>query len=442
MAKLELTDALTRADTYSHAVVSFVDADGYPNSVAAEFHTDASHTSLELGPLAPELLPAPGSDVCVTFSHIRPQAGIGYDERRYINLWGPAQVAGDRVTVVAERATGWDEAEVPFFEYAERGVPLAQDYLDEVDGDQRPHLSKWWTFFLATRLPFLTATIVPIALGGAVAGANGSFTLGWWLLALVAGCAVHLGLNIANDIFDDASGADAANVTPTPFSGGSRVIQYGLVSRTGMVRACVALYALAIGIGLFLAAERGWWLLAIGAVGIVLSLVYTAPPFRLVHRGLGEPVTALGFGPVMTLGAYFVCAQQWSWEAFYISLPVALLIALVLYVNQIPDLAGDEAAGKRTLIVRWSETRVITAYEIMAGSAFVLIALGPPLGITPWWTLVALLTAPMALKVVRGLRASYGQPYALMPVMQTNIGLHLFTGLLLVLGYLIDVVVS
>ena len=177
-----------------------------------------------------------------------------------------------------------------------------------------------------------------------------------------------------------------------------------------MVRACVAFYAVAIAIGFLLAAERGWWLLAIGAVGVVLSLAYTAPPFRLVHRGLGEPVTALGFGPVMTLGAYFVCAQQWSWEAFYISLPVALLIALVLYVNQIPDRAGDEAVGKRTLIVRWPETRVITAYELMAGTAFVLIALGPVLGITPWWTLIALVTVPMAWKVVRGLRASYGQP--------------------------------
>jgi 1,4-dihydroxy-2-naphthoate octaprenyltransferase len=266
--------------------------------------------------------------------------------------------------------------------------------------------------------------------------------LGWWLLALVAGCAVHLGLNIANDIFDDASGADAANVTPTPFSGGSRVIQYGLVSRKGMVAACIGFYAVAVAIGLFLAAERGWWLLAIGAVGVALSLAYTAPPFRLVHRGLGEPVTALGFGPVMTLGAYFVCAQRWSWEAFYISLPVALLIALVLYVNQIPDRAGDEAVGKRTLIVRWPESRVITAYELMAGAAFVLIALGPALGITPWWTLVGLVTIPLALKVVRGLRASYGQPYALMPVMQTNIALHLFTGLLLVAGYLIDVLVG
>jgi 1,4-dihydroxy-2-naphthoate octaprenyltransferase len=78
----------------------------------------------------------------------------------------------------------------------------------------------------------------------------------------------------------------------------------------------------------------------------------------------------------------------------------------------------------------------------MAGTAFLLIAIGPVIGITPWWTLVALITIPLARKVVLGLRASYANPYALMPVMQTNIALHLFTGLLLVAGYLLDVLVG
>ena len=72
-------------------------------------------------------------------------------------------------------------------------------------------------------------------------------------------------------------------------------MQYGLVSRKAMVRACVGCYAGAIALGVVLAAARGWELLILGAVGVVLSLAYTAPPFRLVHRGLGEPVTAAGF---------------------------------------------------------------------------------------------------------------------------------------------------
>ena len=130
---------------------------------------------------------------------------------------------------------------------------------------------------------------------------------------------------------------------------------------------------MSIGLGLFLAAERGWGLLGIGAVGVVLSLAYSAPPLRLVHRGLGEPVTALGFGPVMAVGTYFACTGRWSWQPVLASLPVALLIALVLYVNQVPDRAGDAAAGKRTLIVRFSPAQVQTGYAVTVAAAFVCI---------------------------------------------------------------------
>ena len=135
----------------------------------------------------------------------------------------------------------------------------------------------------------------------------------------------------------------------------------------------MALYALSIGLGLYLAAERGWGLLGIGAVGLVLSLAYSAPPLRLVHRGLGEPVTALGFGPVMAVGTYFACTGRWSWQPVLASLPVALLIALVLYVNQIPDRVGDAAAGKRTLIVRFSRLRSQAGYAVTVAAAYVCI---------------------------------------------------------------------
>jgi 1,4-dihydroxy-2-naphthoate octaprenyltransferase len=219
-------------------------------------------------------------------------------------------------------------------------------------------------------------------------------------------------------------------------------MQYGLVSRRAMQRACVACYAIAVGLGLVMVAARGTALLWIGAVGIFLSLQYTGAPLRLVYRGLGEPVTALGFGPVMTIGAYYVCAQQWSWSAVYASLPVAILIALVLYVNQVPDREGDAAVGKRTLIVRWSPAQVRTAYAISTGTAFGLIVVGPLLGITPWWTLIALATAPLARSVLSGLRTAYDRPYELMPAMQKNIALHFAAGLALVAGWIVATLVG
>jgi 1,4-dihydroxy-2-naphthoate octaprenyltransferase len=435
MATLEVDEAVRRARTYPHGVLSFLGDDGFPLSVAAGFAADGDQDELVLGPLSPALLPAEGQEVGVIFSHIRPQPGVGYDERRYVNVWGPARVEDGVVSVSPTRATGWDEAETPFFEYAEKSVPTGRAYMEQVGA--RPRLSAFWTVFLATRLPFLTATVVPVALGGAVAAADGAFAWGWWLLCLLAAVAAHLGINVINDVADADSGADAANTTPTPFSGGSRVIQYGLVSRRTMVATAVGLYAVTAALGLLLAATRSWSLLWIGAVALVLGYGYTAGPFRLVHRGLGEPVVALGFGPVMAAGTYLAVTREWSWEAVYASVPVGVLIALVLYVNQVPDRRSDAATGKRTLIVRWSAARVVRGYAVATSAAFAWIVLGPVLGITPWWTVIALGGAFWSVRTYRVLRERYDQPYGLMPAMQDNIVAHLATGLLLVVGYLL-----
>ena len=139
MSALTVTEAARRAVGYPHAIVSYVDSDGYPMSVAASFTADPESGRVDIGPLAAAVMPAPGSEVCVTFSHVRPQPGVGYDERRYVNIWGAAEPVGDRLHVAGARASGWDEAEVPFFEYAERSVPEAHRYFAEVGA--RPTLS-------------------------------------------------------------------------------------------------------------------------------------------------------------------------------------------------------------------------------------------------------------------------------------------------------------
>jgi 1,4-dihydroxy-2-naphthoate octaprenyltransferase len=142
----------------------------------------------------------------------------------------------------------------------------------------------------------------------------------------------------------------------------------------------------------------------------------------------------------MAVGTYFACTGHWSWQPVLASLPVALLISLVLYVNQIPDRTGDAASGKRTLIVRFSAAQVQMGYAVTVAAAYVCIVAEVVARVTPAWTLLALVTAPLAWRVRNGLRANYENPYALMPTMQSNILLHLLTGLLLVIGYVIAVV--
>jgi 1,4-dihydroxy-2-naphthoate octaprenyltransferase len=435
-----------KIDSYPFAVLAYVDDEGYPISVATSFNADSAGRAIEIDRAAAAGIGLEaGRDVNLIVSHIRPRPGIGYDERRYVQVWGPLEERDGKLAVVPTRAWGWDEAETPFFEYSERSTEQGRRYLEALSKERghevKPRLAFGWLALRATRLPFLSATIIPILLGIAIAAYDGEFNLWFAIVTLVGGAAVHLGLNVANDIFDTLSGADDANVNPTQFSGGSRVIQYGLVSLKQMIILAAVFYTIAAAVGIYLVLERSSMeLFLIGVAGIIVSLAYTAPPLKLVYRGFGEIAVALGFGPLMVLGAYVVQTQELSWEALVASIPVAILIALVLYINEIPDRTGDAAAGKRTLPVRWPADVVTTVYLAAVIVAFMVILVGGVSGTLPLTSLIALAAFPLAWRVYNGVRTYYNSPYELMAPMATNIQLHAAAGLLLFLGYLIATV--
>jgi len=444
---LDIRQGLEKLATYPFAILTYVDETGYPVSVAVQAAFDPAAGTATFA--APAGLTVPtGVDVSLTGSHIRPQPGYGYDERRHVTVWGRATRTGDRITFAAARAWGWDEAEVPFFEYSERSVGQSKRYFDALSVERgtpvKPKLSFGWLALRTTRLPFLSATIVPVVLGIAIAARQGSFDLLTAVLTVIGAAFVQLGLNVANDVFDSALGADDANVTPTQFSGGSRVIQYGLVSFRQMAGLATTFYVLAGVVGLVLLGLRGSTaLLVIGVVGFVVSLGYTAPPLKFVYRGLGEIAVAIGFGPLMLLGAYVVQTRgALTWEPFVASLPVALLVALILYVNEIPDLRGDARAGKRTLPVRFSKAAVIGGYRGAAIAAYAILVGGVVAGLLPVPALLALLSIPLALQVSRGLEPNYDNPYGLMAVMGVNVKVHLYAGLLLLVGYAVVLILG
>jgi 1,4-dihydroxy-2-naphthoate octaprenyltransferase len=431
---------LERLATYPHVVVSWLDDAGYPVSVATGFSVDPNAGIVSLDPTAGLEIPA-DRELSVMGSHIHPQPGIGYDQRRYLQLWGRA----DGTTFRATRAWGWDEAEVPFFEYSERSVPQSRRYLARLSEEKgrtiRPRLAPFWLALRTTRLPFLSATAVPVLLGIAVAATDGAFT--WWtaLLTLVGASLAHLGINVTNDIFDTLSGADEANTTPTQFSGGSRVAVYDLVSIPALIWLALALFGGAAAIGLLLVAVTGsMTLLWIGIAGIAVGVAYTAPPLKLVYRGWGEVAVAIGFGPIMLLGAYVVQTGRLAWEPFLLSFVPGILIALILYVNEIPDRRSDASAGKRTLPVRLPPSTVRAGYLVAALTAFGVIVAGVLSGVFPWTTLVALAAIPIALRVHEGLKVHYDSPYTLMAVMGQNVNLNLVVGGLLLLAYAVVIV--
>jgi len=440
--ELDATAGLSKLLTYPFQVASWVDDAGYPVSVAVEATVDPAAGSASFA-APPGLIVPEDRDVSLTGSHIRPQPGYGYDQRRHVTVWGRVTPTHDQLTLTATSAWGWDEAEVPFFEYSERSLPQSRKYFDALSAERgtpvKPRLSFGFLALRTTRLPFLSATFVPVLLGIVIAASHGAFDLVAALLTIVGGALVHLGINVSNDVFDATQGADDANVTPTQFSGGSRVIQYGLVSFRQMATLATVFLVGAALIGLVLLALYGSpALLAIGVAGFVVGIGYTAPPLKLVYRGLGEIAVAIGFGPLMLLGAYVVQTRGIiAWEPLVASIPVALLIALILYVNEIPDRRGDARVGKRTLPVRFSRDAVITGYDVTVAVAYAAVIVGVLLGLLPIPALLVLATIPLARQVSAGLRPDYDDPYRLMAIMGANVRLHLRAGGLLLLAYVV-----
>lgn len=439
---MKLGEALSRLPGYSHAVLVVPDEEGYPLSVATSVSVvDGTVAVTPASTGSRTFRDSIGAQLVV--SHIRPYPGVGYDQRRYIELSGSLSVSGPAWRFTPQVVRGWDEQELSFPELCQRALPQARRYLAALSRERgrqvKPQMSAGWRFFLATRLPFLTATIVPVCLGLAAAAYDRDYSLGLAALTLLGAMAVHLALNVANDVFDTLSGVDDVNFTPTKFSGGSRVLQYGLVSLRQMMALAAVFYAVAIIVGLVLVAISGLGLLWLGVAGVLISYFYTAPPLRLVHRGLGELCVALGFGPVMVLGAYFVQTGHYALRPLVLSIPIAILVMLILYANEVPDRFADAKAGKRTLVVRMQPAAVIPGYVAAAAVAYLVIIAGAVSGVLPWPTLISLITIPIAYQTWKGLQAHYDSPYLLMPYLGKNVNLHFYTGLLLVAGVLLGI---
>jgi 1,4-dihydroxy-2-naphthoate octaprenyltransferase len=428
---------LEKASKYSDAALTFIDDDGYPYSVPVkcEFDFEKELVTFER---PKSLTRVTAHEAELIFNHITPLPVGGYTDRRYVVLWGKLNEDGQKLRLQLTKGFTWDEKEVPFFQYSEMKNLTGRKYLNELS--EKPWLSAPWLVIRTFRLPFLIAAILPVALGAIVAYRSGYFNWVLFGLTMAAALLIHMGVNTANDYFDSRSGIDSLNTTPTPFSGGSRVIQYGLLPARAVFSLSTASYGAAILIGLYLTATRGLPVLIIGLVGLLVSYGYTAPPLRWAYRGVGELAVGIGFGPLLVLGSYFVQAQSFSLEALLASIPPGMLIMLILYVNEISDRTWDDEGGKKTLVARMGEHSITEGFVYSMAVVYGTIIVGALTRIFPLTTLFALGSIPMALKVRGLIKGNFGNPYALIPAMSQNIRLYVMTTVLMIAGYLVSFV--
>jgi 1,4-dihydroxy-2-naphthoate polyprenyltransferase len=308
-----------------------------------------------------------------------------------------------------------------------------------------PFLMLW---LRTMRVPFLQATFVPVILGGVLAlQLVQVFNWATFLMTLLGGSLIHIATNMFNDYFDFKSGNDLQVKHQNPFAGGGRVLTAGLVKPSThlLVSSVCLLFGCLIGLYLVFAFSLPY-LLLLGLIGVISSYFYVGPPFRFAYRGIGELIVGINFGPIMTLGAYYVQTGSFAWEPLLASIPVGLLVAAILWINEFPDMDADGAVGKRTLVLRLGYSRSIRVYVGMVVAAYALLVLYALLSafslvpITSLVSLIALLSLPFALKAVKVLRANYKDPHAIIPANANTIFLHLTFGILAILGFTLGAV--
>src|SRR5512132_4361642 len=247
---------------------------------------------------------------------------------------------------------------------------------------------------MAARLRTLPAAVAPVLVGTALSATERHLRVGGFVAALLGAIFIQVGTNLSNDYSDARRGADAEDRL-----GPVRVTAGGLVPPRQVLVATYVSFGLAVLCGVYLIWLAGPILLAIGAASILAGILYTGGPRPYGYEGLGEVFVFAFFGIVAVAGSYYVQAEDVTWEAFALAVPVGLLAASILMVNNVRDLETDRRAGKRTLAVRLGSQTARALYSAMVFGAYVTLLPTWLSGSLDAWVLLPVLTLPLALKL-------------------------------------------
>lgn len=363
-----------------------------------------------------------------------PQGGLGALIWRSYQLYDIATIFAALVVVAL---LGWGlnllmlEVERQLIPWRAAGSEQQARRRLEEEPRLRRFVRTWW---MAVRPFSFTASVTPVMLGAVLAGYDGAWNWLLFAVTLVASVAIHAGTNLNNDYYDWKKGAD------TPESlGPNRALQQGMLTTTQVFWGGVFCFALGSALGFYLVATRGLFILWLGIFSVLAGWFYTAGPFAFAYTGLGEIVVFLFMGPVMVLGSYFVMAQTVPLHVIWISVPVGLLVAAILHANNMRDLEGDLAKGKRTLANILGRRASKVEYYFLVGGSYVLLVLLVVLGVAPGYTLLALVTLPSAINLIRA-AAVYETPQRLNKVLRGTAKLHERFGWAMILGVVAAIV--
>ena len=276
---------------------------------------------------------------------------------------------------------------------------------------------KLWSGVWRVADPKITlASVASMTVGATAAAWQGPIAWPWLALTVIGILCIEAAKNASGEIFDWDSGTDQAvtEAERTPFSGGKRVLVDGLMTRSQLAVVEAVFYALGAAVGLAIVIVREPAVLWVGLAGAALAFFYHAPPLALSYRGLGELAVALSYGPIIAAGTYLAQRHTIDSGVLIAAAPVGLAIMAFLWINEFPDARADEAAGKRTLVVRLGRERAAHWFGAILAAAYIALALAPPIGlpVTVW---LGFIGAPHAIAAARRLRRCHDLPHEIIP---------------------------
>jgi 1,4-dihydroxy-2-naphthoate octaprenyltransferase len=292
----------------------------------------------------------------------------------------------------------------------------------------RPSSVRIW--LMAARVRTLPAAIGPVLVGTSLAGYLHVFHPLRFVAALVGAIFIQVGTNLSNDYSDARRGADTEDRL-----GPVRITAGGLVPPRQVLVATYISFGVAVLAGIYLIAVAGWELLLVGAASILAGVLYTGGPRPYGYEGLGELFVFLFFGIVAVAGSFFVQVKHVDWEAFALAVPVGLIAAGILMVNNIRDIETDRRARKRTLAVRLGRARARGLFAVTIYGAYVLLLVTWVRGPLSPLVMLAWLTLPVAAEIVRVVRNRTDGPSLNRALAQTGL-LQLASCMLLSVGVL------
>lgn len=290
----------------------------------------------------------------------------------------------------------------------------------------------WGVWYQAMRPRSLTATYIPIALGGVIAWQAEVFKLGYFVLALLGVLALQIAANLFNEYFDHIKGVEAGKS-----HGLGLILKSGALTPRQILIAGIISVSIGSAIGLFFVAQTGWVILAIGIAAVLVVILYTATPYALAYIGLGEIAVFIFMGPLIVMGTYYVMAEAFTRTPFWGALPIGFLVAAILHANNLRDLEADRQGGKQTLAVRFGRRAAQAEYVFWTLGGYVVMLLLAVIGQIPATALLALITLPEALRLNRLATTSEDVP-VLHGVLVHTARLHALFGITYVLGWLLN----